>query len=432
MDESRPTKRAHRAIHRSNVKIGVLTLLTIALAAATGIFLPGMLRPTRLVYQIIRRAGEDISGIDKGSEVSVGGIVRGYVTRVDSDVMHGEPRFVVSFEIEADPPIYNDAQIRIVRDVVSNRARIDFSRTGAPDASHKRLAPGNEIHPNSEEGDASLFLTPGSQRDLNEAWEAIRKVPDELGPIVDDGKVRLTSVIDSVRSFRDDYGDEMVAYKDRVVALIDRYSAIKARFTKIMDEWTLLRAEFDQTRLTLSDEGELGRVRARIATFIERRDLMAAEFRDLGTLLDGITDCWARLKESGTHIIEQFGSIDALREFREARADLSLAADQLLRLMANILDTAARAIVPTDSSRDVRAAALDDMSRTLLMSIDEARGAETALRALLDGGERFPAMLDEVDRFSTSLQRLTDIEQALWQSRVGGRAPGSSQRAPGR
>lgn len=414
------------------MKIGVITLITIALAAATGIVLPGLLRPTRLLYQIIRRAGEDISGIDKGSEVSIGGIVSGHVTEVISDVSHGEPRFIVSFEIEADPPIYNDAQIRIVRDVVSNRARIDFSRTGAPDESRKRLAPGNEIHPNSEEGDASLFLTPGSQRDLNEAWDTIKKVPDELGPIYEEGKARVTSVVDSVKAFRDDYGDELIAFKDRISALIDRYAAMKTRFTQIKEEWTLLRAEFEQTRITLSDEGELGRVRARIATFVERRGLMATEFQGLGVLIDGITSHWNRLRESGTHIIEQFGSIDALREFREARADLSLAADQLLRLMSNILDTAARAIVPTDSARDMRAAALDDMSRTLLMSIEEARSAEMALRALLDGSERFPTMLDEVDRFSTSLQRLTDIEQALWQSRVGGRAAGAAPHAPGR
>lgn len=273
------------------MKIGVITLITIALAAATGIFLPGLLRPTRLLYQIIRRAGEDISGIDKGSEVSIGGIVSGHVTEVVSDVSHGEPRFIVSFEIEADPPIYNDAQIRIVRDVVSNRARIDFSRTGVPDQSRKRLAPGNAIHPNSEEGDASLFLTPGSQRDLNEAWATFKKVPDELGPLYDEGKARVTSVVDSVKAFRDDYGDELIAFKDRISALIDRFSAMKTRFTQIREEWTLLRAEFELTRITLSDE-ELADALA--AEALEDDDV--AEVRESRAVGDhpGVADLIAR------------------------------------------------------------------------------------------------------------------------------------------
>ena len=76
------------------------------------------------------------------------------------------------------------------------------------------------------------------------------------------------------------------------------------------------------------------------------------------------------------------------------------------------------AIVPAHSPRDERADAIDELSRMLLIGMEQAKAAESSLRALIEGGEDFPRMTVDLERLGETLERLSDIEQALWHLRI--------------
>lgn len=413
------TMRAKRAIHRSNIGIGIITLLVIALASAAGIFLPGLLRQPLLQYQIAVPAGEDISGIGPGTEVTIAGLVRGHVLAVTDSQQPGRPAtFVIQFEIAPDPPIYSDARARFLRDVVSNRARIDFVRAGVPDESSKPLAPGNDVQRNTEDGDASMFLTPSAQRSYERAWAAVERAKSSWGPMIDDAKSRSETLTTEFTSLRSTIGDDVARYEERITHLVDRYGDLKARFTRLQEEWIPLREEMEATRAMLADDGPTGRVRRLMAAVSERWGVMGSEGQGLGSLFTGISRRWDDLTRSGMRLRDQLAGFPGELELRAAFADLTIASEQFARLTNGGLGTILAAIVPAHNPRDERADAMDELSRMLLIGMEQAKAAESSLRALLEGGEDFPRMTVDLERLGETLQRLSDIEQALWHLRV--------------
>lgn len=428
MAPARTPTRSRRAIDRSNIGIGMITLAAIATAAGAGIFLPGMLRSPLLEYQITVPAGDDLSGLAKGTPVSIAGLVRGEVIDVEDRIQPDDTTsFVITIEIEPDPPIYSDARVVFTRDVISNRASIDFVRPGAPDEGRRPLAPGNDILRNSEAGDASLFLTPAAQRAYENTWASLERAREAWGPMLDDAERRGTQVKDAFQALRATIGDDVATYEGRITALRERYAALQDRYATLQERWAEAQAEFGRTREMLSDEGQLGRLRGLLRVIGERWGVLGKDGEGLTPIADAIGRQWEAIKASAERIDGRLATIGETLTFRHALADLTIAAEQFARLTGGGLSTALRAIIPGDEPRDDREEAMDDLARTLLLGMEQAKRSEEALRHLLDGSADVFGSMGDLDRLREAIERLDQLEQALWHLRIGPKGPAEAR-----
>jgi hypothetical protein len=415
--------RNRRSDERSNLGVGVVTLLLIALLASAGILLPGLLRSPLLEYQISVPAGEDMTGVAPGTPVSIAGFVRGEVVSVDDRKQPDETTaFVITIEILPDPPIYSDARVRFVRDIVSGRTQIDFVRAGAPDAGQTRLAPGNDVIRNTEDGDASLFLTPAAQRSYENVWKAIEEAREAWEPIATDGptgaRARFAAVRNDFAALRETIGEDIDRYGERLEAVRDRFAALSDPLERLRSEWQLTTEEFERVRSLLGEGSIWERISALIATFRADSESMSAEWGELVEIVGRIRTSWARLTERATELGDRVRALGDHLGFGEPFADLTIAAEQFARLTGGGVGTALRAIVPGNTREDTVESARDELARAILIGMDEAKRAEETLRMLLDEGAQLRAIAAELDRFGTMLDGLSQLEDALYQLRI--------------
>ncbi len=417
------SQRNRRSDERSNLGVGVATLATIASLALAGTLLPGLLRSPLLEYQISVPAGEDITGVAPGTPVSIAGFVRGEVVSVEDRSQPDESTaFVITIEIEPDPPIYSDARVRFVRDIVSGRTQVDFVRAGAPGDGKTRLAPGNDIIRNTEDGDASLFLTPAAQRSYDNTWAAIERAREAWGPIAADGpdgaRARFAAVRDDFASLRETIGDDIDRYGERFETLRARFAALSEPFESLQEEWQRTTDEFAAVRTLLGEGGSWERVSALIATFRDGSAAVGEEWGELVAIVGRIRTTWARLTERTGAFGDRLRAFANELGFSEPFADLTIAADQFARLTGGGVGTALRALVPNASRDDAVERARDELARAILTGMEEAKRAQETLRTLLDEGEQLRAIAEELDRFGAMLEGLGSLEDALYRLRI--------------
>lgn len=412
------TGHASRPRDRSNIGIGIITLGAIGAAAASGIFLPGYLRSPLLRYQISVPAGEDISGVARGTSVLVGGLPRGRVVSVEDVSTQGSARFIVQFEIEPDPPMTSNVRARFVRDVVSNKSVINFTPIDAPDGAPVPLAEGSDVKVNNEVSDAALFMTPAAQRAFNRTWINVERASKEWPPLFASGKAKTASITEDLRRFRAEFEATFPGNADRIEALMERFRAVGDRLEEVRDEWQGLSKEFGLVRDSLAETGSAGRIRRLFAGLGERFTVAGIEGESFGTIMEGVGRRWEDLKASGETLRARFRELSAEVSLKSSVTDWTIAATELAELSNHLLRTAVDILFPNRTSEDEARLADDHLSRQLLFGIQQARHAESSLRTLLESSEGLPATMGDLDRLVESLQRLADIEQALWQRRI--------------
>jgi plasmid stabilization system protein ParE len=427
------SQRNRRSDQRNNLGVGVVTLLVISVLAVTGILLPGLLRSPLLEYQISVPAGEDITGVAPGTPVSIAGFVRGEVVSVEDRSQPDESTaFVITIEIEPDPPIYSDARVRFVRDIVSGRTQIDFVRAGAPGDGKTRLAPGNDVIRNTEDGDASLFLTPSAQRSYDNIWASIERARSSWAPIAADGpegaRARFAEVRDEFASLRDTIGDDVDRYSERFEALRARYAALSEPLASVRSSWQSTTEEFERVRELLGEGSIWSRVSSLIAQFRADSESLGAEWGELTEIVGRIRTRWAHMLDRASAFNDRVRSLGEHLGFAEPFADLTIAADQFARLTGGGLGSALRAIVPGSTSEDGRARAEDELARAVLAGMEEAKRAESTLRSLLEEGAQLRDIAGELDRFGAFLDGLAQLEDALFRLRLDRTAGGLTDR----
>jgi hypothetical protein len=399
--------------------VGVLTLAAVVGAALCGILLPGYLRSPLLRYKIKVPAGEDLSGVEAGTPVLVGGLLRGRVLSVeDSAEGPGPAMFTVQFEIEPDPPMNSNVRARFVRDVVSSRSLINFTPISNADAAAVPLAEESDVLLNNEVRDASLFMTPAAERSFHRAWVNIERATYEWQAMRQDAESKLPALGEEMRRLRAEFDATYTGNVERLQALIDRFRAVGDRFETLRIEWSNLSSEGAELRDAFSQEGAWGRVRRSFTVLAERMSVASADGSSLATTIDGVARRWEDLKASGTSIGARFRELGDALSFSGAMADFSIAATELAEVSNHPLRTIAGIVFPNRSASEERRLAEDHLARQLLFGIEQARGAESALSALVSASDVVPATLDDLERMVDGLERLIEIEQALWQWRL--------------
>jgi hypothetical protein len=422
-DQAPSGKRKRQARERSNVGIGVITLLAIALLSATGILLPGALRTPRLRYTLNVPTDEDLSGIARNTPVLFGGLERGRVLSVRDPVPGGDGRFTVEFELDPTPPLTSNMRAEFVRDVVSNTSVINFTPTSDEAGAPVPVAAGSPVDLVNEVSDASLFMTPAAQRSFNRTWVNVERAGAEWPAMIRHGKAELGPLREDFGRLRGEFEATFDGTSTRVKELIARFRAFRQEFEAIRADWDQLKAEASLLDSSLAEGGSVGRIRRAFAVAGQRFELAGIDAERFRTEVEGMGRRWDDLKASSAALRQRWSEITRELSLRSAMADWTVAATELLELSSHLVRTAVGVVFPNRTSESLRRDANDDLSRQLLFGIHEARSAEQALQRLLDGAEALPVAVDQLDRLIESLRRLTELEEALWNQRVGVPSP---------
>lgn len=434
-DAARPTVPAPttRARVRSDIGVGIATLAAIVAAASAGILLPGYLRAALPYYTITVPAGEDISGIARGTPVLVGGLQRGRVLSVtDRPDANGQSSFLIEFEIEPRM-MSSNLRARFVRSPISNKSVINF--TSIEGVEPTEIAPGTDVKVSNEVSDASLFMTPAAQRAFATAWKRIDRAMVEWPPMATHAKERTMAVIADAGRLKGEFDATFPGNADRIQALIDRFRAIGDRLTETKRDWDALRAEAEGVRGALSQEGTMGVLSRSLSELGSRFEVIGADGRSLGTIVDGIKRRWSDLAASGSRVLERWRELAKAVDLHPATTDFTIAATELADMSNHVLRTAAGVVFPNRNDLDELREARDQLSRQLLFGIEQARRAEAALRALLDGTRELPTQANDLERMIESMNALGELERLLFDLRVPGDgksdADGNGEPRPG-
>lgn len=411
-DRNRPRR------ERSNVGVGAVTLLAISLAAATGLFLPGLLRQTRLVYKLVISAGDDISGVGRGTPVLMGGLERGQVLSVEDTPSAGAASFVITFELERDPPLTSNLRAAIVRNPVSNNSTINLVPASDTKGEPAPVPPNRTVDLNAEPSDAALFMTPAARKAFEGTWANISLAEAEWPPFIDHARSRLRRIVDEAGNARGEFTATFDGNKARIEQLIERYRAMQTDLAAVRDEWGETRAEYNRLVESLADRGLIASLERGFAMLGERFQVASIDGGSMTTTVEGLARRWDDLKASAARLAARLAGWPEDVDMRSVRADFSIAATELFAMTTHVARTALGVIFPNRTARSDARDAADEIDRQLLFGIEQARAAESALRALRDGVEELPEGLVDLERLIESLRRLDELEGTLFERRV--------------
>lgn len=127
--------------HRDHLRAGLFVVVCLALAIGTFVTLQRWNWSAKSEYAIEFAVENGVTGLSPGSEVRVGGLRRGRVLGIETDVETGGAlkRILVRIELESSIILYTDAQALRVAPLLGNAAWINFTSVGT---SGTKITPG--------------------------------------------------------------------------------------------------------------------------------------------------------------------------------------------------------------------------------------------------------------------------------------------------
>jgi ABC-type transporter Mla subunit MlaD len=400
---------------RSEFRAGLWTLSTITVAAIAILVVPGLTAEPKVTYQIRAPKDTDLSGVERGTRVLIGGLDVGSVRDIDTErTRDGTADVIIFLEIASYPPLYPQAKSRLVRDPLSGKAMLDFVDPGNPGEGRLPLQAGASVGLVDEGAAESSWLPTRTRDALAGLADRFGAVSTEWSPMIADAQTRFGGVSDDFTALRDEVGASWPALKDRVLALADRFRGLGDRFEAIRAAYGGAADEFALTRALFEEGGPYAGLQANWAG-------LSASWAALGEEASPAFEGVARIRDYGNRSVSRFQSLSARFRaisaelgFGPILADLSIAGDELGRVYAEVGLAPWRALLPNRSAADARRDATDEISRMLLLGTSEARAWEASLRALAAQGEPTEALTAEAAaRFQAVVEELRTIESAL-------------------
>ena len=158
-------------IHRNNFRAGLFTIICVILGGGTLVMLNGEYIEQLLGkynrYTIRFDLYDGVSGLKSGSEVRVGGLIRGRVTAINLVGLDGEanrgPEAVVGIEVDSSIELWSNAVAIRTIPMLGGSSWINITTIGGPD--HVTQSPSKENGENSillpSGGSGEIPATPG-------------------------------------------------------------------------------------------------------------------------------------------------------------------------------------------------------------------------------------------------------------------------------
>ncbi len=421
----------------NNVRAGAFILFGLALGISVFIILSGW-NPfqSRKSYTVRFTVEQGVDGLASGSDVKVGGLLKGMVTGISPQFAKNESKvqqlesILVDFEVDSDVTLWSNASVTRYMPLLGGGAWLNFDSVGYPkgkdDKGGKLLESGGELKANVTGGILATLLGPTDAERTSEALKNVDSFTAFLTEIPkawnEDVVPMLANANSMVASLRSDYGDwskkittflaraDSAALKldvtlDDIPPLLSSAQKDLDHVGEILDENAPKISETMDNIVVMSQDGKVIISDFRTDSLVKINQILATGEKGIDSLTDS-------LNRIDAEIALQTPSISMmLSNLRQASAQLKLTALEVRRSPWKLLYT--------PSTTEVAHENLYESARSFVMATNELESASLAFREVfkVDPGilERQPELKSEVEKYVfDALDRFKKAQERLF------------------
>jgi hypothetical protein len=386
----------------NNVRAGAFIILTVAVGISVFVILSGW-DPfeSRSSYKVSFTVEQGVNGLAKGSDVKVGGLIKGTVTGVspqfvrkaeDSEQLDS---ILVSFEVDKDVTLWSNAEVTRYLPLLGGGAWLNFDSVGSPKGKTtnggERLEAGGTLKASNAGGMLATLLGPANARKTSNVLANIDDFTVFLTEIPRTWNMDIVPMLDNadalVAGIRQDYAP----WSEKITAFLERVDTASTKLDEAMDDIPPLIAsaqkDLDDVGAILTENGP------KLSAGLDNIIMITSDGKEI--INEFKTDTLAKLDailESGEQGIDSFrvalDRIDSelatrmpditmmLGDLRQASAQLKLTALEVRRSPWKLLYT--------PSTSEVAHENLYESARSYVMATNELESASMAFREVFN------------------------------------------------
>ena len=421
----------------NNIRAGAFILLATALGISVFVILSGW-NPfeKRIPYKVRFTVDQGVDGLASGSDVKVGGLIKGTVTGITPQFTPGKGQtekldsILVDFQVDKDVSLWSNAEVTRYMPLLGGGAWLNFDNVGQPvDAdgkNHQALGPGGELNASAAGGMLATLLGPSNAAKTGQALSNIEDFTDFLDTIPkawDADVVPMLADADAVlTNMRTDYG----TWSGQVTEFLDRADSAAGKLDSVLDDVPTLMAsaqkDLDQVGDILDANGD------KIATALDNIVVMTNDgkviFEEIRTdtmgKINTILDDGERGLDAFSNALTQIeGALTSrlpslemmLADLRQAGAQLKLTALEVRRSPWKLLYT--------PSTDEVAHENLYESARSYVMATNDLEAAALAFKQVFEIDpeilERNPELREQVETYVLdAIERYKEIQTRLF------------------
>ena len=421
----------------NNIRAGAFILLATALGISVFVILSGW-NPfeKRIPYKVRFTVDQGVDGLASGSDVKVGGLIKGTVTGITPQFTAGKGQtekldsILVDFQVDQDVSLWSNAQVTRYMPLLGGGAWLNFDNVGQPmDAdgeAHQALEPGGELNASAAGGMLATLLGPSNAAKTGQALSNIEDFTDFLDTIPkawDADVVPMLADADAVlTNMRTDYG----TWSGQVTEFLDRADSAAGKLDSVLDDVPTLMAsaqkDLDQVGDILDANGEkIGTALDNIVVMTNDGKVIFEEIRTdtmgkINTILDdgerGLDAFSNALTQIEGALTSRLPSLEMmLADLRQAGAQLKLTALEVRRSPWKLLYT--------PSTDEVAHENLYESARSYVMATNDLEAAALAFKQVFEIDpeilERNPELREQVETYVLdAIERYKEIQTRLF------------------
>lgn len=424
----------------NNIRAGIFIVAVVALGITVFVVLSGW-DPfqSRVAYSARFTIEQGIDGLATGSDVKVGGLIKGSVTgispqfrKVDGGKAESFNSILVNFELDKDVSIWSNARVTRYMPLLGGSAWLNFDSVGGVDPKNpaskdaKLLAPDAEIKVLPGGGMLATLLGPSNAARTSDALKNIDQFTVFLTEIPDTWNAKIVPMLNNadavVASIRADYGP----WSKKITTFLDNIDTASVKIDQALDDVPPLLASAQKD---LDDVGVLlERNAPKIDEAMDNITVMTADGRQIFSELR--TNTLAKINkilDTGEQGIDSL--TDALNR---VDTELALRMPDITMMLANLRQASAQLklttlevrrspwkLLYTPSSSELAHENLYSSAQSYVLATSELESAAMAFRQVFETNpeilERQPKIKEQVEKYVLdALERYKTAQEQLF------------------
>jgi ABC-type transporter Mla subunit MlaD len=420
----------------NNVRAGAFILCGLAIGITVFIILSGW-NPfqSRMDYSVRFTVAQGVDGLAAGSDVKVGGLLKGMVTEISPQFTKNQSEteqlesIIVKFQVDSDVTLWSNASVTRYMPLLGGGAWLNFDSVGFPKSNDDKggdlLKQNGELTANVTGGILATLLGPSDAERTSKALQNIDKFTAFLTDIPKSWNEEVVPMLENVNSMTASIRKDYVEWSKKITLFLTHADSAALKIDDTLDDIPPLlvsaQKDLDQVGEILDENAtKISETMDNIVVMTQDGKVFISDFRTeslvkinqiLETGEKGIDSLTNSLNRIDTEITVRMPDISMmLANLRQASAQLKLTALEVRRSPWKLLYT--------PSTTEVAHENLYESARSFVMATNELESASLAFREVF---EINPEMLesqpelkaevekyvfDALDRFKKAQERL--------------------------
>ena len=421
----------------NNVRAGAFILCGLALGITVFIILSGW-NPfqSRNVYSVRFTVEQGVDGLASGSDVKVGGLLKGMVTGISPQFAKKDSKneqlesILVDFSVDSDVKLWSNASVTRYMPLLGGGAWLNFDSVGFPESDDEKggtpLKQGGELTANVTGGMLATLLGP---TDAARTSDALKNIDTFTAFLTDIPKTwnkdvvpMLANANSMVAGLRGDYGD----WSKKITTFLERADSAALKVDKSLDDVPPLLASAQKD---LDDVGAM--LDENAPKISETMDNIVVMTRDGKMVISDLkTESLSKINQILTSGEE---GIDSLTNtLNRVDSEVAIRMPDISMMLANLRQSSAQLkltalevrrspwkLLYTPSTSEVAHENLYESARSFVMATNELESASMAFREVFeidpDILKRQPELKSEVEKYVfDALDRFKQAQERLF------------------